>query len=43
MSVQQPLMALMEKFDAGDYPRLVDDAPHEAGCPAERGACTCER
>ena len=31
------------RFDDGIYPELVDDAPHEDGCPAQSDACTCER
>ena len=38
-----PVMDFVARFDAGGYPGLVDDAPHEAGCPAERDDCICER
>ena len=45
--VQFPLppavMEFVDRFDGGAYSWLVDDAPHEDGCPADRDDCMCER
>ena len=45
--VQFPLpsavMEFVDRFDGGAYSWLVDDAPHEDGCPATEDACICPR